>query len=80
MGSLAVNHLVGIKVVGFTRELNKESLLYCYPIYTITCGPYYDYASTVYPTLKSMCYVIHEYIMCILCSSNVVNMLLDIII
>ena len=31
----------------FTRELNKKSSLYCYPIYTITCGLCYDYASTV---------------------------------
>ena len=31
-----------------TRELDKESLLNYYPIYTITCGSYYDYASTMY--------------------------------
>ena len=65
MGSLAVNHSVGIKVVGFTRELDKESLLYCYPIYTITDSLYYDYTSTVYSILKSMYYpyVHHMYIM-----------------
>ena len=40
--------------VGITRELDKESSLYCYPIYTITDGLCYDYAFTVHPTLKSM--------------------------
>jgi len=33
--------------MGITRELDKESPLYCYPIYTITDGPYYNCASTV---------------------------------
>ena len=51
----AANLSVGYQV-GITRELNKESPLYCYPIYTITCGLCYNYTSTVHPTLKSICY------------------------
>ena len=42
-------------IVGITRELNKESLLDYYPIYTIIYGLCYDYTSTAHPTLKSMC-------------------------
>ena len=56
MELLAVNHSVEIKIVVFTRELNKKSLLYCYPIYTIIYGLYYNYASTVHPTLKFIRY------------------------
>ena len=65
MRSLAVNHSVGIKVVGFTRELDKESLLYYYSIYTITDSLYYDYTSTIHSILKSMHYpyMYHMYIM-----------------
>ena len=37
----------------------------------LQCGPYYNYASTMYPALMSMSYP---------CGSNAVNMLLDVII
>ena len=46
---------VGYLVVEITRELNKESLLYCYPIYTLTSGPCYNNGFTVPPVLKVIC-------------------------
>ena len=60
----------------FTRELNKEFLLNCYPIYTIICSLCYDYTSTVHPTLKSsisaLCvyYMITMQLICSLISSS----------
>ena len=48
----AINLSAGYQV-GITRELNKESLLNCYPIYII-----YTWSMLLnnYPTLKPMCH------------------------
>ena len=73
-----VKLLVGYQV-GITRELNKKSPLYYHPIYTITNSLCYNYTFTVHSILSSPC-VIHKYTICILCGSNMVNMLLDIIV
>jgi len=54
--------------VVITRELDKKSLLDCYLIYTITCGLYYNYASTVYAYPK-----VHASSMSTLCIYYVVT-------
>ena len=51
MGSLTINLSVGIKVVEFTRELNKESLLDYYPIYI---NYTWSVLQIITPALKSM--------------------------
>ena len=59
--------------MGITRELNKESPLYCYYIYIIYI---WSILLNIYLTLKSMCcpWVHH-----ILCDRHAVDMLLNVI-
>ena len=54
----------------FTRELNKESLLYCYFIYTFTNGPCYDCAfyPKVHASSMSAPCIHHVVVMWLTCS------------
>ena len=48
--------LTGYLVVGITRELNKEPLLHCSPIYIIQHGPYYNNISISCPITHPPCF------------------------
>ena len=59
---LVITYSVGIKVVEFTRELNKEFPLYCYSIHINYMWSMLQLCFYYMPTLMSMCHPCIHYI------------------
>ena len=73
---------VGYLVVGITKELDKEPLLHCYPIYISYRWSMLQQCVYLMSTPQWLCKTVHPTLtsMCPTCGSNVVYMLPDIIV
>ena len=73
---------VGYLVVGITKELDKEPLLHCYPIYISYRWSMLQQCIYLMSTLQWLCKTVHPALTSIypICGSNMVYMLPDVII